>query len=97
MVINISSEDTGPPYSKGGKRTIFLANTVPLVIQQAEYLRRHSHLKVGDYYGAKLIDDKLLDTWDKQIWDNELENHQVLVMSPQILVDMIQHSFIGIQ
>ena len=73
----------------------FQANNVPLVIQQAEFLRNHTYLKVGEYYGDRLIDDKVLDYWDQPTWDKELETNQILVMSPQILVDMLQHSFIG--
>lgn len=82
-------------FKNGAKRTIFLANTVPLVMQQADYIRKNTDLNVGDYYGDKLIDDRILDKWDKAIWDKELETNNILVMSPQILVDMVQHSYIG--
>ncbi len=78
----------------GGKRTVFLAVTVPLIIQQANYIRMHCHLNVGEYYGSKTIDDKVIDLWDKDIWANELEANQILVMTPQILVDLIQHAFL---
>lgn len=96
MLMNSMSDQCEFPYSKGGKRTIFLANTVPLVKQQSVFLNQQTHLKVGEYYGSRVIDQKLLDTWDKNIWDKELEKHQVLVMSPQILVDLIHHNFIGL-
>lgn len=82
--------------SIGEKKTIFLANTVPLVTQQASFIRRHCPLDVGEYYGDRVIEERLLDYWDQSIWDRELSNNQVLVMTPQILVDMIQHSFIDI-
>jgi endoribonuclease Dicer len=96
MLIKHFAEQVEKPYSQGGRRTIFLANNVPLVMQQAGFLRSHTYLNVGEYYGDRVIDDKILDYWDQSTWDKELENNQILVMSPQILVDMLQHSFIGI-
>jgi endoribonuclease Dicer len=95
MLIKHFAEQVEKPYSQGGRRTIFLANNVPLVMQQAEFLRNHTYLNVGEYYGDRLLDNKLLDCWDQTTWDKELEKNQILVMSPQILVDMLQHSFIG--
>jgi endoribonuclease Dicer len=64
-------------------------------MQQAEFIRTHTYLKVGEYYGDRLIDERVLDFWDQPTWDKELEENQILVMSPQILVDMLQHNFIG--
>ena len=46
-------------------------------------------MKVGEYYGEKI------ETWNGAKWLQELENHHVLVMSAQILVDMIQHNYIS--
>lgn len=45
-----------PSLSDGGKRTVFLVPTVALAVQQAEYLRRHTHLKVKEYYGSMGVD-----------------------------------------
>jgi endoribonuclease Dicer len=83
------------PYEQGGKRTIFLVNTVPLVQQQADVIRRHLDVKVGDYYGEKRINNKVIDSWDKKMWENELNSKQVLVMSAQILVEMLTHNYIS--
>ena len=95
MLMKELSKCTEKPYSKGGMRSIFLAPTVPLVRQQAEFLRRHTSLVLDCYFGEKTIDDRVLDAWDAKIWEKELEINQALVMTPKILVDMIQHSFIG--
>ncbi len=96
MLIKELSSSLEKPYDHNeGKRTIFLCETVPLVQQQANFLRIHHHLNVGDYFGDKLIGEKQLDSWDQAIWTEELKKNQILVMTPQILVDMIQHSFIG--
>ena len=96
MLIKHFSEEIEEEFSKGGKRSIYLCNNVPLVNQQTEYIRNHTQFKVGEYYGDKLIDNRKLDSWSKEMWNNELENNQVLVLSSQILVDMLNHSFLGI-
>jgi endoribonuclease Dicer len=97
MLIKHFAEEVEKPYSEGGRRTIFLANNVPLVIQQAEFIRSHTYLNVGEYYGDKLIGNKLLDSWDKETWTKELEKNHILAMSPQIFIDMLNHSFISIK
>ena len=96
MLIKHFSEEIEDEFSSGGQRTIFLCNNVPLVIQQAEYLRKHNNLNVGEYYGDKLIDGKKLDLWSKEIWKKEFEKNQILVMSAQVLVDLTNHSFLSI-
>ncbi len=96
MLIKENLEILEKKLENGGKRTVFLAVTVPLIIQQANYIRMHCHLNVGEYYGSKTIDDQVIDLWDKNIWDNEIEANQILVMTPQILVDIIQHAFLDI-
>jgi endoribonuclease Dicer len=83
------------PFDQGGKRTIFLVNTVPLVLQQAEVIRRHTDLKVGDYFGEKKINNRIIDSSDKKMWENELNTKNVLVMSAQILVEMLSHNYIS--
>lgn len=83
------------PYEQGGKRTVFLVNTVPLVQQQAEVIRRHTDVNVGDYFGEKRINNKIIDSWDKKMWEAELNSKQVLVMSAQILVEMLSHNYIS--
>jgi endoribonuclease Dicer len=97
MLIKHFAEEIDCEFSKGGKRTIFLCNNVPLVEQQAEYIRNHTNLGVGEYYGEKLINGNKLDSWSKETWDSELEKNHILVMSSQILVDITNHSFLGIQ
>lgn len=97
MLLNHLSSDIEKAYSKGGMRSIFLANNVPLVTQQAEFLRSQTHFQIGDYYGEKRIGNKVLDVWDLQIWENQLEDNQVLVMTPKIFENMIDHSFIELK
>jgi hypothetical protein len=49
-----------------------MVNTVALVTQQAEYVRRHLHYAVGEYSG-----DRNVDFWPEEQWQEELSNHQV--------------------
>ena len=90
------SHSTEKTYSQGGKRSFFLAPNVPLVIQQAEYLKERLPLKVDFYYGDKIIDEKVADDWTQSIWNKELEQNQVLVMTPKVLVEMLNHDYLGI-
>lgn len=68
---------------------IFLVPTVVLVTQQAEVIEMHTDLKVGKYWG-----DMGVDFWDAATWQKELEKHEVLVMTPKILLDALSHTYI---
>ena len=98
MLIQRCADQICGAYSDGVsvKRTFFLANNVPLVNQQANYLREHISLQVGEYYGDLISSDgERLDFWNKETWERELEANHILVMTPQILVDLLNHSFIS--
>ncbi|KAL2653060.1 hypothetical protein R1flu_021188 [Riccia fluitans] len=71
------------------KVAVFLAPTVNLVKQQAGVISMHTDLKVGDYYGSLGV-----DTWKPEKWEEEVSKHEVLVMTPQILVDLLSHAII---
>lgn len=71
---------------------VFLVPTVVLVSQQAKALEAHADLKVGMYYG-----DMGVDFWDAATWKQQIEKQEVLVMTPQILLDCLRHSFIKLQ
>ncbi|KAF5745855.1 endoribonuclease Dicer 2-like [Tripterygium wilfordii] len=67
---------------------IFLVPQVVLVRQQAAALEMHCDLKVGMYWG-----DMGVDYWDAAMWNQELSGKEVLVMTPQILLSGLRHSF----
>ncbi|KAF2286426.1 hypothetical protein GH714_016865 [Hevea brasiliensis] len=67
---------------------VFLVPHVVLVQQQAEAVEMHTDFNVGQLYGEKGV-----DCWDAAIWKQHLEKHEVLVMTPQILLDGLKHSF----
>ncbi len=62
---------------------------VPLVNQQSKAIETHTNLKVGKYSG-----DMGVDFWDKTKWESEFNENDVLVMTAQILYNMLQHGFI---
>ncbi|XP_049703708.2 endoribonuclease Dcr-2 isoform X2 [Helicoverpa armigera] len=81
------------PWGQGGKRTFFLVNTVPLVTQQKKVIEELCAVEgVGAYSGESGV-----DYWDKDKWDAELAQHQVIVMTSQILSDMLMHQYIRIE
>ncbi|KAH9734167.1 Endoribonuclease Dicer [Citrus sinensis] len=67
---------------------VFLVPKVVLVPQQAEAIKMHTDLKVGKYWG-----DMGVDFWDGATWKEEISKHEVLVMTPQILLDGLRLSY----
>ncbi|KAL6973936.1 endoribonuclease Dicer [Sarracenia purpurea var. burkii] len=70
---------------------VFLAPTVALVQQQAKVIRDSTDFKVGMYCGSS----KRLRTHHG--WEKEKEKYEVFVMTPQILLRKLCHSFIRIE
>lgn len=60
------------PLEEGGKRSIFICNTVVLARQQCMEIRKATNLKVGIYTG-----DRNVDAWDKSKWRSEMRENQV--------------------
>ncbi|KAG9455436.1 hypothetical protein H6P81_008340 [Aristolochia fimbriata] len=71
---------------------IFLVPKVPLVYQQAEVIRERTGYKVGHYCG-----EMGQDFWDARRWQREFESKQVLVMTAQILLNILRHSIIKME
>ncbi|CAI0436579.1 unnamed protein product [Linum tenue] len=71
---------------------VFLVPQVVLVRQQAEAVKAHGDLKVGTYWGEMGV-----DFWDAAIWKQEIDKHEVLVMTPQILLNCLRHSFFKLE
>lgn len=72
-------------------KAIFLVPTVGLANQQADVLRQQTPLRVGHYYGALGVDFWRLEDWRKQ-----LEDHDVLVMTYQVLLNALSAGFIKV-
>ncbi|GAB4832726.1 endoribonuclease Dicer [Ancistrocladus abbreviatus] len=70
---------------------VFLAPTVALVNQQFSVIVDSTNFKVGLYCG----DVKLQKNHDK--WDREIEQYEVFVMTPQMLLHSLRHCFIRME
>ncbi|GAB4861487.1 Dicer-like protein 1 [Ancistrocladus abbreviatus] len=71
---------------------VFLVPKVPLVYQQAEVIREQTGYSVGHYCG-----EMGQDFWDSRRWQREFESKQVLVMTAQILLNILRHSIIKME
>ncbi|KAH9627009.1 hypothetical protein KSS87_020660 [Heliosperma pusillum] len=71
---------------------IFLVPKVPLVYQQAEVIREQTGYNVGHYCG-----EMGQDFWDTRRWQREFDTKQVLVMTAQILLNILRHSIIKME
>ncbi|GLU00901.1 hypothetical protein SLE2022_182370 [Rubroshorea leprosula] len=72
--------------------SVFLVPKVPLVYQQAEVIRERTGFQVGHYCG-----EMGQDFWDARRWQREFETKQVLVMTAQILLNILRHSIIRME
>ena len=52
-------------------------------------IKKHTDLKVKHYVGEMGV-----DFWDKDKWENEFNENNVLVMTAQIFLDLLLHGFI---
>ena len=59
-------------YDEGGKHTVFIVNTLPLVIQQKDYIRRLTGLSCGAFSSEEGV-----DFWHIKDWNAQLEQHNV--------------------
>ncbi|XP_058760418.1 endoribonuclease Dicer homolog 3a-like [Vicia villosa] len=79
--------------SSGVKKIIvFLAPTVVLVNQQYKNIKHNTDLQVEEYHGAKGV-----DTWNFESWQKEVKDNDVMVMTPQTLLDALRKAFLSIE
>ncbi|XP_068480547.1 endoribonuclease Dicer homolog 3a isoform X1 [Phaseolus vulgaris] len=74
------------------KLIVFLAPTVHLVNQQFNNIKYLTDFQVEEYYGAKGV-----DTWTLKTWEKEISSNDVLVMTPQILLDALRKAFLRME
>ncbi|XAR57556.1 Ribonuclease III [Bertholletia excelsa] len=74
------------------KLILFLAPTDHLVHQQFQVIKVHTNLQVQEYYGAKGVDE-----WNVKFWEKEVNEHDVLIMTPQILLDALRKAFLSFE
>ncbi|XP_068147219.1 endoribonuclease Dcr-2 [Drosophila tropicalis] len=85
------SLDFDKTIEDGGKRALFMCNTVELARQQAKAIKSHTNFKVGFYVGEQGVDE-----WSKSKWVVEVEENQVLVGTAQVMLDLMLHSYLSL-
>nr|CAD7589801.1 unnamed protein product [Timema genevievae] len=77
------------PWSEGGKRTLYVVDTAALATQQASYIRHLTDLNVAEY--TSMDEDEI---WDIEFWDYEISLNQVLVMTSEVCLHVLQCQFL---
>lgn len=57
-------------------------------LQQADVIRFHTNFKVGHYVGSMGVDN-----WKHDHWREDLASKDILVMTPQILLNNMQRAY----
>uniref|UniRef100_M1ABS3 Dicer n=1 Tax=Solanum tuberosum TaxID=4113 RepID=M1ABS3_SOLTU len=70
---------------------VFLVPTVVPVSQQGDALMMHTNLKVRTYWGEIGV-----DLWDAATWKHQVDGHEVVAMTPAILLSALRHNFLQI-
>lgn len=90
-VIDYFRDDLKQPLAFGGKRSVFLVNTVCLANQHTETIDEMLGLDVACW-----TSETKKKSWNRDRFREEFERHQVIVATVQLFVDAIKHSFVDI-
>uniref|UniRef100_A0A2H8TDA5 Endoribonuclease Dicer n=1 Tax=Melanaphis sacchari TaxID=742174 RepID=A0A2H8TDA5_9HEMI len=92
MLIKNMGDSLTKPMGHGRKWTFFIVQSVPLVSQQADNLRKHLPWNIGTFSG-----DMNVDFWSQQNWDKILDKCHILVMTAQIYLNNLHHGYMHIK
>uniref|UniRef100_A0A182R5E4 Dicer-2 n=1 Tax=Anopheles funestus TaxID=62324 RepID=A0A182R5E4_ANOFN len=90
MVMKEISYQVQNKIEDGGKRTFFLANTVALAKQQAQFFVRHLPFNVKLYTSEVNV-----DAWKSDRWHKEFSEGQIIISTAQILLDVLRHGYMN--
>uniref|UniRef100_A0A182J388 Dicer-2 n=1 Tax=Anopheles atroparvus TaxID=41427 RepID=A0A182J388_ANOAO len=90
MVMKEKSYQLQSSIEEGGKRMFFLANTIALAKQQAQFFSRHLPFSVRLYTSEVNV-----DAWKGDRWKQEFAQIQILVSTAQILLDVLRHGYLS--
>jgi ERCC4-related helicase/dsRNA-specific ribonuclease len=71
---------------------MFLADRVPLVIQQAKYIQRSSKLRVAVYHG-----EMDLSGLERENWAMECKRREVIVMTAQVFYNLLAKGYMSLR
>ena len=74
-----------------GKTIVFFVPKVSLVEQQARYIEKETGLRVDRLHGALAHSFS-----DRQAWKKKFDNHDVIVVTAQLFIELITHSLCSI-
>ncbi|RVX17553.1 Endoribonuclease Dicer-like 3a [Vitis vinifera] len=77
---------------KADGRKLFIIFLAPTVHLQFKVIKDSTGFEVEEYYGAKGVDE-----WSAKSWEKEISEHDVLVMTPQILLDALRKAFLSLE
>lgn len=75
------------------KISLFIVNLVPLVHQQGDVIESNTCLKVGRLYGG----DSRFSAWSKEDFECAFTENDVLVITGQMVVQALAHSFLKME
>ncbi|CAE6509271.1 unnamed protein product [Rhizoctonia solani] len=76
-----------PAHSDPKKATVFLVASVPLADQQGDFLQSQLSHRVNKFYGSMGV-----DYWDRERWSKAFAESDVMVMTAQVLHDLLNHA-----
>ncbi|GMR41734.1 hypothetical protein PMAYCL1PPCAC_11929, partial [Pristionchus mayeri] len=80
------------PLAENGKRAFFVVDKVALVEQQAEHIEVHTALAVGRTHGT--LNTQMWES--KANYDEFIQAHHVIVLTAQVLYDIIVSGYMSI-
>ncbi|KFB49809.1 AGAP012289-PA-like protein [Anopheles sinensis] len=90
MVMKEKSYQLQSSVEEGGKRMFFVANTIALAKQQAQFFSRHMPFNVRLYTSEVNV-----DAWKEDRWKKEFADVQIFVSTAQILLDVLRHGYLS--
>lgn len=85
-------KEYGQQIRQDKMKAIFLCPTNPLVVQQADEIKKHTNYVVRVFYG-----DLGVDNWNETKWQQEIDDNEVLVLTPDIFFTILSKQIIDIQ
>lgn len=91
MVIKHFSHQLEKKYSEGGKRSIFLVNTIVLAKQIEESISNQLPYKV-----CILTGEQNVDAFNEGKWREIIDENEILVLTAQCFADAVTHTYISL-